>query len=92
MQNRVVGNVMATKLMQRLFKAKVLKLEPGNIYFFRGYQSLHANEPCLPSSLRATALYQFATPREQRIDGVHPARPQVARGQKARACLDQSRN
>ena len=64
MQNRVMCKVMATKFMQRLFKAKLLRIEPGNIYFFRGYQSLHANEPCLPESLRATALYHFGDPHE----------------------------
>jgi hypothetical protein len=64
MQNRLMQKVMATKLMQRHLKAKVLRIKPGNVYFFRGYQSLHANEPCLPSSLRATALYHFGDPRE----------------------------
>jgi len=64
MQNRLMRSVMTTKLMQRLFKAKLLRIEPGNVYFFRGYQSLHANEPCLPSSLRATALYHFGDPHE----------------------------
>jgi hypothetical protein len=64
MQNRLMRHVMATKLMQRLFKAKLLRIKPGNIYFFRGYQSLHANEPCFPSSLRATALYHFCDRHE----------------------------
>lgn len=64
MQNLFMRTVMATKLAQRLFKAKVLRIKPGNIYLFRGYQSLHANEPCLPTSLRATALYHFGDPHE----------------------------
>jgi hypothetical protein len=91
MQNRVAWNVMATKLMQRLFKAKVLKMEPGNIYFFRGYQSLHANEPCLPSSLRATALYHFGDPYENNALTVFIQRVRKWReARKARACRVQS--
>ena len=64
MQNRLMRNVMASKPVRALFKAKLLRIVPGNIYFFRGYQSLHANEPCHPSSLRATALYHFGDPHE----------------------------
>ena len=93
MQNRVVRNVTATKLMQRLFKAKVLKMKPGNIYVFRGYQSLHANEPCLPSDLRATALYHFGDPHENNALTVFIQRVRKWReARKARACRDQSRN
>lgn len=65
MQNGLMQKVMSTKFMQRMFKAKLLRIEPGNIYFFRGYQSLHANEPCMPNRLRATALYHFGDPHEE---------------------------
>jgi hypothetical protein len=63
-QNTLSQKLMATAFMQKFFKAKVLRIEPGNIYFFRGYQSLHANEPCFPSSLRATALFHFGDPHD----------------------------
>jgi hypothetical protein len=64
MQNPLARRLVRSALMQRLFKAKVLQMEPGHIYFFWGYQSLHANEPCLAESVRATALFHFADPHE----------------------------
>ena len=39
-----------------------LKLEPGNLYLFWGYRSLHANDECDPALLRATALLHFGNP------------------------------
>lgn len=39
-----------------------LKLEPGNLYLFWGYRSLHANDQCDPALLRATALFHFGNP------------------------------
>jgi hypothetical protein len=63
-QNTLVRKFFSTRLAHRIFKAKVLRMDPGNIYFFRGYQTLHANEPCDPNSLRATALFHFGDPHE----------------------------
>jgi hypothetical protein len=37
-------------------------ITPGNIYFFWGYRSLHANEACDPDKIRATALFHFGDP------------------------------
>jgi hypothetical protein len=42
-----------------------IKMIPGNIYFFWGYRTIHANEACDPSNVRATALYHFANPHAQ---------------------------
>ncbi|MBE7927360.1 hypothetical protein INQ33_07095 [Pseudomonas saudiphocaensis] len=39
-----------------------LELEPGNLYLFWGYRSLHANDECDPALLRATALFHFGNP------------------------------
>ena len=39
-----------------------LSLQPGNIYFFWGYRSIHTNEPTDPSLLRATALFHYGDP------------------------------
>jgi len=39
-----------------------LKLEPGNLYLFSGYRSLHANDVCDPAMLRATVLFHFGNP------------------------------
>jgi hypothetical protein len=41
---------------------KRVKMIPGNIYFFWGYRTIHANEACDPANVRATALYHFANP------------------------------
>ena len=39
-----------------------IKMTPGNIYFFWGYRSIHANEACDPTQIRATAIYHFLNP------------------------------
>jgi hypothetical protein len=50
--------------VQRTLHARVVPLTPGNVYFFWGMRSLHANQACLPSSVRATALLHFGDPHE----------------------------
>lgn len=42
--------------VQRALGARIVPLTPGNVYFFWGMRSLHANEACLPTSVRSTAL------------------------------------
>ena len=64
LQNRIARKMARAPLTQRLLKAKVLRMEPGDLYLFWGYQSLHGNEPCFPTSTRATALFHFADPHE----------------------------
>jgi hypothetical protein len=51
------------KGMQRdWLKPYILRLEPGNVYFFWGYRTLHANKACSPQAKRATALFHFGDP------------------------------
>ena len=62
-----VDNKITQSLIKRFFKSGQLKLKrvkmiPGNLYLFWGYRSLHANEPCDPEHIRATALYHFGDP------------------------------
>lgn len=64
LQNPLARRIARSPLTRRLLKAKVLRMEPGDIYFFWGYQSLHGNEPCFATSVRATALFHFADPHE----------------------------
>lgn len=66
-QNRIVQYLMASRVARRLWKAQVIPMEPGNLYFFRGYQSLHANKPCAVDALRCTALFHFADPHEDSL-------------------------
>jgi hypothetical protein len=42
-----------------------LKLEPGSLYLFWGYRSLHANEVCDVQNIRATALLHFGDPHAE---------------------------
>lgn len=37
-------------------------LTPGNVYFFWGCRSIHANEPCDPENIRATAIFHYVDP------------------------------
>jgi len=48
--------------VQRAMSAHTVHMRPGNIYFFWGMRSLHANQPCLPTSVRCTALFHFGDP------------------------------
>ena len=53
--------------VQGMLGGRIVPLEPGNIYFFWGMRSLHANLPCLPESVRSTALFHFGDPHEKSI-------------------------
>lgn len=48
----------------RSSRSKIVRvpLLPGTAIIFWGYRSLHANEPCDPDKLRATALLHFGNP------------------------------
>jgi len=61
-QNSLVRRVLAAESVQRALGARVVPLEPGNMYFFWGMRSLHANQACLPHSVRSTVLFHFANP------------------------------
>ena len=63
----LADNKLAQFLFLHAFRARRLgfvrvPLVPGNLYIFWGYRTLHANEPCDPERIRATALYHFADP------------------------------
>ena len=47
---------------RRICGAVAVPMLPGNIYFFWGYRTIHANEPCDPNQIRATALLHFGDP------------------------------
>ena len=69
LEKAVVESSLACRLwrsptVQRWLGGKAVPLEPGNIYFFWGMRSLHANEACLPTSVRSTALFHFGDPHE----------------------------
>ena len=53
-----------TAWLQRALGARVVPLTPGNVYFFWGMRTLHANEACLPTSVRSTVLLHLGDPHE----------------------------
>jgi hypothetical protein len=63
-QNRLAASLLRKMIEHGFLKPQVLKLVPGNAYFFWGYQSLHANEPCEVDALRATAIFHFGQPHQ----------------------------
>ena len=50
--------------VRNMIKPLKVKLKPGNIYFFWGCRTLHANEPCDHSAIRSTALFHIVDPYE----------------------------
>lgn len=63
-QNNIARNLITSLITSGFLKPLALKLKPGNLYFFWGYRSLHANEPCDPDAQRATALFHFGDPHQ----------------------------
>ncbi|QHM71541.1 hypothetical protein C7M51_01831 [Mixta intestinalis] len=62
MQNGLSRRLLTWAIKQRLVKPMTLHLQPGNLYFFYGYRSFHANGACDPAFRRATALFHFGDP------------------------------
>ncbi|GBQ28755.1 hypothetical protein [Gluconacetobacter azotocaptans] len=53
-----------------------VRMLPGNVYFFWGYRSVHANEPCDHDKTRATALFHYANPHAgSRLRGMARSTP-----------------
>jgi hypothetical protein len=74
--NMVEKALLQNKLSQRLIsyftlrngqQKYIYKLIPGNIYFFWGYRTLHANLPLDPAAIRATMLFHFGNPHEHSV-------------------------
>lgn len=62
LQNALSRRILTAAIRLRWLKPRRLQLVPGNIYFFWGYRTLHANEPCHPTCRRATALFHYGDP------------------------------
>ena len=63
-QNLLVQKLTAYFLLRNNNERHVMKLQPGNIYFFWGYRTLHANLPIDPKILRATLIFHLGNPHE----------------------------
>jgi len=64
---KLLNRLWRTPLLQHWFSAKIVPLTPGNLYFFWGMRSLHANQACLPESVRCTVLLHFGDPHEDSV-------------------------
>ena len=62
--NKVTQIVLRAAARRRLGRMTSIKMQPGNMYFFWGYRSIHTNQPCDPDKLRATALFHYADPHQ----------------------------
>ncbi|MBB5374040.1 hypothetical protein [Acidocella aromatica] len=60
--NKILQNFFKRQAIERRCGFKNVRVVPGNLYLFWGYRSLHANEPCDPKKIRATALFHFGDP------------------------------
>lgn len=61
-QNPLCRRLMGFCIERGWLKPQLLRMVPGNVYFFWGYRSLHANQPCNPAHRRATALFHYGDP------------------------------
>ncbi|KTC41944.1 hypothetical protein AO269_07960 [Pseudomonas putida] len=61
-QNPLCRRLMGWCIERGWLKPLLLRMKPGNVYFFWGYRSLHANQPCDPAHRRATALFHYGDP------------------------------
>lgn len=62
LQNRLSRKLLVIAIARSWVQPLRLILQPGNLYLFWGYRSLHANEPCSPTHRRATALFHYGDP------------------------------
>lgn len=62
LQNPLSRSVLGWAIGQGWLKPMIVHLVPGSIYLFWGYRSLHANQPCSPGVIRATAILHFGDP------------------------------
>lgn len=61
-QNAFTRKLLVMAIERGWVKAEILTLNPGDIYVFWGYRTLHANKPCGPKVTRATAIFHFGDP------------------------------
>ena len=55
-QNIIVRNLLNIRFVRNMLKYKILKIQPGKLYMFFGFNSLHGNLEIENSSTRATLL------------------------------------
>lgn len=63
MQNLISQKIISFLTLRKMEK-HVFELKEGNIYFFYGYRTLHANLNVNPNYVRATLLFHFGDPHK----------------------------
>jgi hypothetical protein len=69
-EKALLQNPLANRLYKRRYGSglhDVLKLAPGNLYFFWGYRTLHGNLPAEANKRRATLLFHYGDPHRGSI-------------------------
>jgi hypothetical protein len=64
LQNRIAGKIISWIVLRNKNEKYIFKLKPGNVYFFWGYRTLHANLPVDPKETRSTLLFHFGNPHK----------------------------
>lgn len=64
-ENGLSQTVLRSITRRKRFNTVSIQLQPGNLYLFWGYRSIHTNEACDPDKLRATALFHYGNPHEE---------------------------
>jgi hypothetical protein len=62
--NRAGQLALRSAARRRKLNTVAVRLQPGTLYVFWGYRSLHTNEACDIDKLRATALYHYGDPHQ----------------------------
>jgi hypothetical protein len=65
LDNPITQNFLRSRVNSSWLKPQRIKMQPGNLYFFWGYRSIHTNEPCDPDKIRATALFHYKNPHRK---------------------------
>ncbi len=78
LDRKIVQGALKKMVTSGILPVTRIRMVPGNIYFFWGYRSIHANEPCDRHRIRATALLHYGNPHEK-----SPMRNAVTRGRAA---------
>lgn len=65
LDNPVTQKLLRTGVLSGRVKSQKIRMTPGNVYFFWGCRSVHANEPCDQDKIRATALFHYVDPHAE---------------------------
>jgi hypothetical protein len=65
LDNRLTQKLLRASVERNRLKPVRIRMQPGNLYLFWGYRTVHTNEPCDVDQVRATALFHFANPHRK---------------------------